>query len=78
MNTQQDYVINLNDCIDDMADNLVYKTEFDDIPTDIYIPIVFELINDVIDNIAAAPEKYIKPKHQKLIEQAHQDYLADF
>lgn len=77
MKTQQDYSINLNNCIDDMADNLVYQTEFDDIPTDIYIPIVFDLINDMIDDIAAAPEKFIKPKHQRLIEQAHQEYLAE-
>lgn len=77
MKTQQDYLINLNGCIDDMADNLVYQTEFDDIPTDIYIPIIFDLINDIIDDIAAAPDKFIKPKHQRLIEQAHQEYLAD-
>lgn len=73
MKTQQnpDYSINLNDCIDDIADNLVYQTEFDDIPTDIYIPIFFELINDIIDDIATAPEQFIKLKHQKLIEQAN-------
>ena len=51
-----DYCINLDDCIDDIANNLVYQTEFDDIPTDIYIPIVLELINDVIDDIATATE----------------------
>ncbi len=72
-----DYSINLNDCIDDIADNMVYRTEFDDIPTDIYIPIVFRLINDVIDDISTSPEKYIKSKHQKLIEQAYQEYLAE-
>ncbi len=42
-----DYLINLNDCIDDIADNLVYRTGFDDIPTDIYIPISL-LLNQVI------------------------------
>ncbi len=72
-----DYSINLNDCIDDIADNLVYRTEFDDIPTDIYIPVVFELINDIIDDIATAPDKFVKPKHLKLIEQAYQEYLAE-
>ncbi len=55
----------------------VYQTEFDDIPTDIYIPIVFELINDIIDNIATSPEQFIKLKHQKLIEQAYLEYLAE-
>ncbi|MGK7896454.1 MAG: hypothetical protein AB4372_23260 [Xenococcus sp. (in: cyanobacteria)] len=56
----------------------VYRTEFDDIPTDIYIPIVFELINDIIEDISTSPEKFVKPKHQKLIAQVYQEYLADF
>ena len=73
-----EYSINLDDCIDDIADNLVYQTEFDDIPTDIYIPIVFKLINDVIDDIAIAPGQFIKQKHQKLIEQAYQQCLTKF
>lgn len=77
MKNSTDYSINLNDCIDDIADNLVYRTEFDDLPTDIYIPIVFELINDVIDDISTSPGKYIQSKHQKLIEQTYQKYLAD-
>lgn len=77
MKTEQDYSINLNDCIDDMADNLVYRTEFDDIPADVFSPIIFELINDVIDDISTSPEKYIKSKHQKLIEQTYHKYLAD-
>lgn len=77
-NNQTDYSINLNDCIEDMADNLVYRTEFDDIPSDVFSPIIFELINDIVDDISTSPEKYIKPKHQKLIEQTYQKYLADY
>ena len=61
----QEYSIDLKECIDDMADNLVYRTDFDDVPTDIYIPIALKLINDVIDDIATNPEKYIQPKHQE-------------
>ena len=54
------YTISLEDCLEDIAENFIYaESEYSDVPPFVLIPLMFEAVNDLIDEFSNNPEKYI-------------------
>jgi hypothetical protein len=52
------YTISLSDCLEDIASNFIYaEIEYSDVPPFVLIPIMFEAVNDLIDEFSTSPEK---------------------
>ena len=62
-NTQK-HIIDLTDCVADTTSN-------------IFENVVFEALNDLIDDFAINPDKYLKPKHKQQIDAIASQYLQD-
>ncbi len=71
------YTISLEDCLEDIAENFIYaESEYSHVPSCVLIPIMFEAINDLIDEFSTNPEKYISDRHRQKIDEAVREYLA--
>lgn len=68
-------IIDLTDAVPDIAANLIYGGQYHQLPSDIFEQLIIELINDLVDDLASDPQKYLKPQHQTQIERITQDYL---
>ena len=68
-------IIDLTDAVPDIAANLIYGSEYHHLPSDIFEALIVQLINDLVDDLASDPQKYLKPQHQTQIERITQDYL---
>ncbi|BAZ47060.1 hypothetical protein NIES4102_42210 (plasmid) [Chondrocystis sp. NIES-4102] len=69
------YQIDLCDAIPDIAANLIYQSEFNNFPPDIFEQLVFEILEELIERFSSDPKDYLLPKHQEKIEQIAYDYL---
>ena len=71
------YTISLSDCLEDIAENFIYaESEYSDVPPFVLIPLMFEAINEWIEEFSTNPEKYIGDRLRKKIDEAVSEYLA--
>ena len=68
-------IIDVTECIPDITDNYIIESEYSEIPADIFENLVFQALNDLIDDFANNTDKYLKPDHKTEIEQIAHDYL---
>ncbi len=71
------YTISLDDCLEDIAENFIYaESEYSHVPSFVLVPLMFEAINDLIDEFSTNPEKYISVRLRQKIDEAVSEYLA--
>ena len=68
-------VVDLSDAIADITANIIYDSEYSQLPSDIFESAVMEAINDLIDDFALNPDSYLKSKHLKRIDAIADEYL---
>jgi hypothetical protein len=70
------YTISLEDCIEDIAETFIYaESEYSQVPSFVLVPLMFEAINEWIDEFSTNPEKYISDRLRTKIDEAVNDYL---
>ena len=71
------YTISLSDCLEDIAENFIYaESEYSQVPPFVLVPLMFEAINEWIEEFSTNPEKYISDRLRKKIDEAVSEYLA--
>ncbi|MEL6500852.1 MAG: hypothetical protein AAFQ23_05540 [Cyanobacteria bacterium J06623_1] len=71
------YIITLDDCLEDIASNFIYEeSEYSQVPPFIFIPLMFEAVNELIDQFSSSPEKYLSHALRQKIDEAVSEYLA--
>jgi hypothetical protein len=71
------YTISLSDCLEDIAENFIYaENEYSHVPSFVLVPLMFEAVNDLIDEFSTNPEKYISDRLREKIDEAVSEYLA--
>ena len=71
------YTISLDDCLEDIAENFIYaESEDRHVPSFVLVPLMFEAVNDLIDEFSSDPEKYISDRLRQKIDEAVSEYLA--
>jgi hypothetical protein len=71
------YTISLSDCLEDIAENFIYaESEYSQVPSFVLVPLMFEAVNDLIDEFSNTPGKYISDRLRKKIDEAVSEYLA--
>jgi hypothetical protein len=71
------YTISLSDCLEDIAENFIYaESEYSHIPPFVLVPLMFEAVNDLIDEFSTNPDKYISDRLREKIDEAVSEYLA--
>ena len=71
------YTISLSDCLEDIAENFIYaESEYSHVPPFVLVPIMFEAVNDLIDEFSNNPEKHISDRLREKINEAVSEYLA--
>ena len=73
--TEEKYQIDLSDAIADITANIIYDSEYSQLPSGIFEKAVMRAINDLVDDFALNPDKYLKPKHLKQINEIAHHYL---
>ena len=73
---------NLNNCIEDTADNYIYKhPDHYCIDSDIFKDFLFEVLKERIEETIADfslnPRQYLKPYHQQQLNEIADEYLAE-
>ena len=68
-------IIDLTDSITDITANLIHDSEHHQLPSDIFEKLVFQALNDLIDEFAQNPARYLKPHHQSEIDRIAEQYL---
>ncbi len=77
MENESHYTISLSDCLEDIAENFIYaESEYSHVPSFVLVPLMFEAINDLIDEFSTNPEKYISDRLRQKIDEAVSEYLA--
>lgn len=66
--TTTKYVIDLTEAIRDITTNVIHDSRFNQLPSDIFEPVIFQAFNDLADDFALNPEKYLQPKHRFQID----------
>ena len=76
-NQENKYVISLDECLPDIAENFIYaESDYSHVPSFVLVPIMFEAVNDLIDEFSDNPEKYISARLREKINVAVSEYLA--
>lgn len=71
------YTISLSDCLEDIAENFIYaESEYSHVPPFVLVPIMFEAVNDLIDEFSTNPEKYISARLREKLDETVSKYLA--
>jgi hypothetical protein len=71
------YTISLSDCLEDIAENFIYaESEYTHVPPFVLVPIMFEAVNDLIDEFSTNPEKYINQSLREKLDEVVSEYLA--
>ena len=71
------YTISLSDCLEDIAENFIYaESEYSHVPSFVLVPLMFEAINEWIEEFSTNPEKYISDRLRQKIDEAVGEYLA--
>ena len=72
------YTITLSDCLEDIAENFIYaESEYSQIPSFVLVPIMFEAVNELIDQFSSNPEKYISDRLRQKLDETVSEYLAE-
>ncbi len=76
-NLENKYTICLDECLPDIAENFIYaESDYNHIPPFVLVPIMFEAINEWIEEFSDNPEKYIFSRLREKIDEAVVEYLA--
>ena len=71
------YTISLSDCLEDIAENFIYaESEYSQVPPFVLVPIMFEAVNDLIDEFSSSPKKYISDRLREKLDEVVSEYLA--
>ena len=71
------YTISLSHCLEDIAENFIYaESEYSQVPSFVLVPIMFEAINEWIEEFSTNPEQYISDRLKAKIDEAVNEYLA--
>jgi hypothetical protein len=71
------YTISLSDCLEDIAENFIYaESEYSHVPSFVLVPIMFEAVNNLIDEFSSNPEKYINHSLRQKLDETVSEYLA--
>jgi hypothetical protein len=71
------YTISLSDCLEDIAENFIYaESEYSHVPPFVLVPIMFEAVNDLIDEFSSSPEKYVSDRLRQKLDETVSEYLA--
>jgi hypothetical protein len=71
------FTISLSDCLEDIAENFIYaESEYSHVPSFVLVPLMFEAVNDLIDEFSTNPEKYISNALRQKIDEVVAEYLA--
>ena len=71
------YTISLSDCLEDIAENFIYaENEYSHVPPFVLVPIMFEAVNDLIDEFSSNPEKYISDRLREKLDETVSEYLT--
>ena len=73
--TKEEFIINLSDAIADITENIIRDSEYWSLPANIFQDAVKRAINDLVDDFAIEPDKYLKSEHLKQIDEIAQEYL---
>ena len=73
--TKEKYQIDLSDAIADITANIIHNSEHFQLPSEIFEKAVIRAINDLVDDFAINPNKYLKRKHLKQINEIAHHYL---
>jgi len=68
-------IIDLTDSIPDVTSNLIVDSEHYQLPPDIFENALYEALNDLIDDFAQNPNRYLKPKHYARIDAVAHEYI---
>ncbi|NJK58793.1 MAG: hypothetical protein HC939_23840 [Pleurocapsa sp. SU_5_0] len=68
-------IIDLTNSIPDITANLIHDSEHFQLPSDLFEDLLFEALNDLIDDFSLDPDKYLKPHHQSQLDGIAQEYL---
>ena len=68
-------IINVTDCIPDIAYNYIHDSDHYQIPSEIFEDLILKALNELVDDFANDLAKYLKPEHETAIDQIAQDYL---
>ena len=71
----KNYQIDLTDCIRDIAANYVHDSEHFQLPSDIFENLVFQALNELIDDFSQNPENYLKPCHETEFDSIANNYV---
>ncbi len=66
--TKTNYKLDLSDSVPDITANLIHDSRFNQLPSDIFESVIFQALNELIDDFALHPDKYLKPKHYSQID----------
>jgi|GEM_PF-1894252 len=76
MNPENDYSIDVNDCLEDITANYIAdSTEHYQLPSSLFEKVVFQAMNDLIDDFAQEPDRFLKNRHAQQIESIAHTYL---
>ena len=70
-------IIDLTDSLPDLTANIIKDSEHHQLPSSLFEDTILEAINDLIDNFAINPDKYLEAKHKQQIDNIAAEYLCD-
>jgi hypothetical protein len=71
------YTISLSNCLEDIAENFIYaESEYSQVPSFVLVPLMFEAINEWIEEFSTNPEKYINNRLREKMDEVVNEYLA--
>ncbi|MGL5834257.1 MAG: hypothetical protein ACRC1Z_13630 [Waterburya sp.] len=73
--TKTNYKLDLSDSVPDITTNVIHDSRFNQLPSDIFESVIFQALNELIDDFALHPDKYLKPKHRSQIDALARDCL---
>ena len=68
-------IIDLTDSIPDITANVIIDTEHYQLPSDLFEDAVYQALNDLIDDFALNPHRYLRPQHHHQIDDIASDHL---
>lgn len=76
LNPSSPYSIDVSECIGDITSNhIANSTEHYQLPAHIFENAVFEALNDLVDDFAQDPDRFLNNRHTQQIDSIAQDYL---
>lgn len=72
---EQNHTIDLSECLSDITSNIIFDSEYSNFPADIFEEVVFQALNDLIDDFAFDPYKYLQSHHLTTIDRIADQYL---